>query len=339
MGDKIHIDDLEPGDVLLYRGKGFVSRGIQFFDGSPLSHAALYLGGGQIGEAIAEGLVARDYQTSFHGSEWIKAYRLRNRPADVQPVLNVARTYLAQRNRYGYEQLVLLALLCTTRKVQMTPILRRLLRTLLDAATVRLADLLRAGKEPMICSEFVYRAYDEADSAVVDAYSIRIPGMLPLPQEARAAAAGKGVEGKARGVHQESLAALFAAPASVAWVESPVPEHEPLGAPAKADTAALDRLIATYLRQAKKGPSASVRRRREQVTLGQLRESTDRFVTNLYRARPQASGAQDAAVAAGETAERTAAYQYLFHAAPDYVTPADLYTTDSLVLLGTVETA
>ncbi len=50
-------------------------------------------------------------------------------------------------------------------------------------------------------------------------------------------------------------------------------------------------------------------------------------------------GAVDAAATMGETVERTAAYQYLFQAAPDFVTPADLYTTDSLVLLGTVETA
>ena len=41
-------------------GTSFICRGIQFFDGSEWSHAALYLGNSRVGEAIASGLARRD---------------------------------------------------------------------------------------------------------------------------------------------------------------------------------------------------------------------------------------------------------------------------------------
>ena len=146
MGNTVQIEDLREGDVLLYRGTGLISRAIQLFDGSPLSHAALYLGGGEIGEAVAQGLVVQDHRTSFHGSEWVKAYRLVDAPDDMTPVLERARHYLEQGNRYGFEQLLILGMLCMSRKMEITPILRRLVRTLLDAAATELTRMLNAGK-------------------------------------------------------------------------------------------------------------------------------------------------------------------------------------------------
>ncbi len=336
MSDKIGIEELRAGDILLYRGTSFVSKGIQFFDGSPISHASVYLGNGEIGEAVAHGLVVQDYRTSFHGNEWVKAYRLAVAPDDLEPVLRVARAYLEQGNRYGYEQLFTLALLCTTRKLTITPVLRRLLRTLLDAAATALTQLLNAGKQPMICSEFAYRVYDEAESAIEDVYSIVIPGMLPLPQDREIAEPAPQAE--ARGVHPQSLAALFAAPASRAWIgaagEAGRTSRE-LGGPA--DQVALDALIAAYLQEAESGQPAAEERDVEDVDLGELQAAMDRYAISLYQAQRPGELERATEAAADETSARSVAYQYLFQAAPDFVTPADLYTTESLVLLGTME--
>ena len=107
MNETISVHDLQPGDVLLHKGTAFISRAIQFFDGTDMSHASLYLGNQQVGEAIAEGLVQRDLTTSLHGNEWVKAFRLKDTPADMAPVLQTAEEYLEQGNRYGYEQLLL----------------------------------------------------------------------------------------------------------------------------------------------------------------------------------------------------------------------------------------
>jgi hypothetical protein len=333
VGDKIGIEELQAGDILLYRGTSFVSKGIQFFDGSPISHASVYLGNGEIGEAVAHGLVVRDYRTSFHGNEWVKAYRLAAVPDDLEPVLKVARAYLDQGNRYGYEQLFTLALLCTTRRLKMTPVLRRLLRTLLDAAATALTQLLNAGKQPMICSEFAYRVYDEAESAIEDAYSIVIPGMLPLPQDREIGAAAP--DAGQRGVHPQSLAALFAAPASRVWIEAlgeAAQASRALGEPT--GQAELDALIAAYLQEAESGQPAEEARDLEEVNLGELQAATDRFAISLYRA---AQPGERARATMDDVEARSVAYQYLFQAAPDFVTPADLYTTESLVLLGTME--
>ena len=342
MSDMIGIEDLRPGDILLHRGVSFVSRGIQFFDGSPVSHASLYLGEGRIGEAAAKGLVENDYHDSFHGNEWVKAYRLVGAPADISPVLQVARRYLDQGNRYGFEQIFVLALLCTTRQVKITPVLRRLLRTLLDAAATALTALFRAGKEPMICSEFVYRVYDEVEAPDPAAYAIKIPGMLPLPQDAPAhpasmtlAAGDTAPEGRV--VHPESLAALFGAAASDARLARPAAPMALAAPEAKPPSArALNRHLKTYLQDMEEGETVA---RRQTVSLEELGAATDRFVGALYQAKvsPAPSGALAAAPPdAGEV--RSAAYQYLFRAAADFVTPRDLGVTPSLFLLGRVKT-
>jgi len=341
MNGTLGIEELRPGDILLHRGTSFVSRGIQLFDGSPVSHASLYLGEGRIGEAVAHGLVENDYRTSFHGNEWVKAYRLVNAPADMSPVLRVARRYLDQGNRYGFEQIVILAVLSTTRKIKITPVLRRLLRTLLDAAAAELSALFRAGKEPMICSEFVYRAYDEVEAPDPAAYAIKIPGMLPLPQGAPAAPAAPMTlaASEGRGVHPESLAALLGTAASRAWLEGPTAAAPvALGAPMTLaarppSKRALNRQLEAYLQEVEMGESATARR---QVSMEELRAAMDRFAVALYEAKGGPSPAGAPAATRAPAAARSAAYAYLFRAAADFVTPRDLYTTDSLELLGTV---
>ena len=328
MGEKLGIADLRPGDVLLYRGQALLSKWIQHFDGSPASHVAIYVGDGQVGEAIATGVVPRDWETSFHGAEWIRVYRLVSSPEDLGPVLDVAKAILDRGERYGYEQLLMLGLLCTTRKLEIRPVLRRLLRTLLDAATTVLTRLIAQDREPMICSEFVYRCYDQALPSVQDEYSILIPGMLALPQEGLRSAA------PSRGVHDESLAALFAAPASSAWIE-PTEAVARRGAEEPPDAQELEELAEAYLQEADTGQRSAAY---EEVSLEDLRASTDRFVLNLYRSRPEAEAERGAAPErAAVEDERSAAYGYLFRAAPDFVTPADLMKTESLVLIGEVD--
>lgn len=330
MSDIVSFKDLRPGDVLLYRGTSFISRAIQLFDGSPVSHASLYLGEGMIGEAVAHGLVRQDSETSFHANEWVRAYRLADAPQDMAPVLRRARCYLDQGNRYGYEQIVILALLSTTRKLPMSMMLRRLLRTLLDAAATELTRLFSAGKEPIICSEFVYRAYDEAAAELDDPYAIEIPGMLALPEEEGTRDLTEGLAGTPR-VHPESLAALFGTAASSAWMSPTVGTRDvsPLVEEGADD---LDDLLVAYLEELRGGKAS----KREPVSLEELRGATDRFLVSLHRAAQGQEGVGERALLLDEAEVRSAAYQYLFRAAADFVTPRDLYTTGSLVALGTV---
>lgn len=326
----IHVDELLAGDLMLYRGTGLLSKAIRFFDGAPVNHVSVYLGKGMVGEAVAQGVVRRDLETSFAHNEWVRAYRLASQPMTMQPALDCAKAYLDQGEKYAVGQLLLLALLCTVRRLQITPVLRRLLRTLLDAAATEVTDILALGKQPMICSEFGYRVHDEALPELQDAYSVVIPGMLPLPvSDALAGAMPLAVPGGR--VDPASLGALFASPASDLWVDAPPLADEPQTTVAQPG---LDALLEAYLDEVETG-KASDMALGPPVNLGELRVAADRYVVGMHASPVGAM--PEGAVADEPIDARSAAYQALFSPAADYVTPADLYNSPSFCELGVVE--
>ena len=91
------------------------------------------MGDGLVGEAIASGLERQTIRNSVAGAVWVQAYRLKDQPADMSPVLDKANEYLDQGPRYGYEQLLLLAFLGMTRKLKITPSLNVLIRRVLES--------------------------------------------------------------------------------------------------------------------------------------------------------------------------------------------------------------
>jgi len=327
MSDTITILELWDGDVLLYRGTSFISKGIQFFDGTEVSHAALYLGNEQVGEAVGHGLLSRGVQESIAGAEWVQARRLKERPTDMGPVLARGLWYVEQGNRYGYEQILLLAFLCLTRKLKMTPTLRLLVRTVLDVAASLLTRLTSMGKQPMICSEYVYRAYDEALPEIDDPYSLRIP--ISAVEMMIGAPAGLG-----QGIHPQSLLALVASSPAEAWIRAPAPAVDlTAGAPAAVDESEIEGLVSTYLGEVKGDVSAWAAP--ADVTIEELRASVDRFAASLYAAHHEQP--QDAIGSMAILGNRSPVHDYLVQVAADFVTPGDLLYTPSLFLLGTIE--
>ncbi|MEJ7812572.1 MAG: hypothetical protein WKG32_19325 [Gemmatimonadaceae bacterium] len=232
MSDRIRPTEMQTGDVMLYRGTSWLAKAIRLFDGTDVNHAAIYLGSQRVGESIKQGVVARDLPTSLRGNEWVLVRRLKDMPPDMGPVSTRADLYLAQGLRYAYEQILLLAFLGLTRKPKVTPVLRALLRTALDAAASALTQMIAAatmgkGRQPMICSEFVYRCYDEALPEMGDPYALRI-NMLPFtPAPSRSAPAGAmavpapaapaAAPLRGQGIHPDSLLAWAATPAGRVW--------------------------------------------------------------------------------------------------------------------------
>lgn len=335
--------DLLPGDVLLYKGKSFISRAIQFFDGTDFSHAALYMGDGIVGEAIASGLKRRTYEEGASGI-WVQAHRLKDVVPTMDPVLDVANAYLDQCNRYGYEQLLLLAFLCLTRKLRLTPSLRRLVRSVLDAAAAVLTRMVSQNKEPMICSEFVYRAYDEALPGPHDVYSLWI-NRLFAPAAGLVRMAASGPEGglppappKGQGVHPQSLLALVSSSSGGAWVGPS--RAEPLfaaAAPTEVDVDALEAMVEDYLDEVQAAPQAlPMMAAAPETSLEDLRDATQAFATRLYKAaHPQDEQLMTMSAPAGDATVS----MYLNQVASDFVTPGDLYKTQSLYELGKIEMA
>jgi hypothetical protein len=333
MSESVAEGELQYGDVFLYHGTSLVGRAIRFFDGTEVNHAGLFLDGAQVGEAIGRGLVTQPLDRSVRDAEWVLVRRLPDVPADVEPLRARASRYLAQGNRYGYEQILLLAFLCLTRKVKVTPALRPLIRATLDRAASFLNDLGQGatgagGREPMICSEFVYRSYDEALPAREDPFTIRIAVDAP----GRRGIAPMTTAARGRGIHPESvLARTLAKP----------PAARPRGRRGLAAPAAggpdLDPLIERYLQEVK---TARPGLRAESPRDAAVDEAVQRFAVALAAA----DGGNGGSTRRAKSTRRGLAAQgvnpalaNLARVAADFVTPGDLLRSGSLMSLGTLE--
>ncbi|GHT28122.1 hypothetical protein FACS18942_08250 [Planctomycetales bacterium] len=161
--------DLQAGDVLLYNSDTRVAWAIRTLDGTDVNHAGLYLGKEIVGEALCRGIIQQPLQQSIDGCNWIAVRRYNgNLPSEgVTPVLENAANTINIQERYAFEQIVLLALICTRRKLDFdgSPILKRLVKKVLNFATQKLGKIKSQG-EPMICSEFVYRSFTNAGCPV-----------------------------------------------------------------------------------------------------------------------------------------------------------------------------
>lgn len=207
MNTSIQVLDLKAGDILLYQRTSFFARMIRLFDGSEYSHVSIY-DGSNIAEAVGHGVVSNSVATSIQEASFVDVYRFRSITGqylgdpgyEAQPVINRINFYVTQGERYAYEEIILLAFLLITRRLPVVgwiPGLGKILRTILDNATDVLNKIIAAGKEPMICSELVYRCYIEAGEkyklAIVGAdllmqfsiYDSLAKGITPLTEEER----------------------------------------------------------------------------------------------------------------------------------------------------------
>jgi len=175
VGGKVSVSDLIAGDIFLYQGQGFLSSMIRLLDGEPYSHASIYMGKDQdnvprVAEMLGNGVNVRNVATSVSSANYVDAYRYVNADheplgsptVDPKPLVDKIGFFTSPINwqRYGYEQILLLAMLCSTRRVP--GVAGEVIRRVLDSASEVLAQLIHAGQEPMICSELVYRCYTEA---------------------------------------------------------------------------------------------------------------------------------------------------------------------------------
>ncbi|MFI6687236.1 hypothetical protein [Streptomyces sp. NPDC050485] len=157
-------EQISPGDVVLTRGTGAVSRAICLLDRSDVSHALLAYDGDTLVEVVGKGLGTVTYAEAVQGHDRVVGRTLAS-PADAAPLVDVARHYLTRRTAYAHQQIVLLAVLCVTRRIPLPPGGRRMVRTVLDQAAAAVNAMAERGQQPMICSEFVYRCHSEARPA------------------------------------------------------------------------------------------------------------------------------------------------------------------------------
>jgi hypothetical protein len=181
----LKINDLQPGDVLLSFGHGWLSDAIRYLDGGRYSHAGFF-DGVKIVEAAKAGIVYHDIPEDLKLQKYIHVYRYKGDKGDhlgsaefpVKPLIDVATRYRDSGEKFAYQQLFLMALLAISRKAPIPLFLKKLLRTVLDEAMGALNDVLQDNKQPVTCSELVYRIYDEAGP--IQQYALTIEGVIEM---------------------------------------------------------------------------------------------------------------------------------------------------------------
>ncbi|MCM1989951.1 hypothetical protein [Oceanirhabdus seepicola] len=172
--EKINLSSLQPCDVLLCRGEGLFSDMIVLLDGGTYSHAALYAGkiDGKhcIMQATGRGIVC-DPIEKIKEETFVDVLRFNKDKHKLgeanypyKPILEIGQAYVDSHVKYAYDHLIILALLTITRDIPLDSFSKKLLRGILDQAADFIFKQLDKGVVPMVCSEIVYRCYDEADN-------------------------------------------------------------------------------------------------------------------------------------------------------------------------------
>jgi hypothetical protein len=179
----VNVTELQPCDVLLYQGNGFFAKSIRLLDSGPYSHAGLYMGldNGKpyVAEMVPGGFQYRPLAESIKGSNYVNVHRYYSDGREVigspnlpiKPVLDREGFYQQQHDRYAYEQILLLAMICITRSLPIYP--KQFIKTILEEALDLMKKMSGSNKTPMVCSGLVYRCFDEAKPKSDPQYKIR----------------------------------------------------------------------------------------------------------------------------------------------------------------------
>lgn len=152
--------DLQPGDILFSAEKTLLSASIRLFNHAPVSHAFLYLGDGQIAEAVGAGVRIRPLAQALDQTNLAVAFRRPDLTAvDVEKIRAFAqRVQSSPYNRLG---VVKQAPYSVTRHVCELPVIPRAVRHLcLNAlAAVQITPF---SSQRYFCSQFVIEAFNQA---------------------------------------------------------------------------------------------------------------------------------------------------------------------------------
>ena len=159
-GKRIEASDLRAGDIVLSSTNGITSLGIRVLTVAPVSHAALYLGDGQIAEAVGSGIRIRHTTDFIAGESTIVAFR--------HPEVNTDHAAALRRfaqahdgKKYNTLGIVLQAPFTLQRQFCEIPFVPSLVR---DACIRGIASIQlgAARNDRFFCSQFVLEAYQQA---------------------------------------------------------------------------------------------------------------------------------------------------------------------------------
>jgi hypothetical protein len=149
--------DLQPGDILLSAAPGIASAGIRLFTISPVSHAAVYVGDGEVAEALRGGVRLRRIEAMLAEESVVAAFR--HPTLDDAAALRVAGHARASvGKRYDYVGVLMHAPFALQRRVCELPGVPAVLREACFS-TLATLQLIHGGEDRFFCSQFVLESY------------------------------------------------------------------------------------------------------------------------------------------------------------------------------------
>ena len=157
---KIGEQDLQAGDILFSSEASVQSLGIRLFSNAAVSHVFLYLGDGEIAEAVGAGVRIRRLDEALKESNLTAAFR---RPDLTEENIAALRDFARQQNgrRYNFLGIVKQVPYSLARNACELPVIpRRIRRFCLNAmAAVMIPSF---GNRRFFCSQFVIEAFNRA---------------------------------------------------------------------------------------------------------------------------------------------------------------------------------
>lgn len=174
----VRLDELRPGDILLHNGTSWISKLILLLDGGEHSHASIYVGKRNSDErtdvpSIIEATIPQVRYEDLvsrlkHHDNFIDVFRwhspdkheIGSEKFPSQPVLEQGDGYVG--HKYAYHQLVFVALLIVTKMLGKE--LSKMQKLVVRLATKALDKMIGRGQRQLVCSELVYRCFNEAET-------------------------------------------------------------------------------------------------------------------------------------------------------------------------------
>jgi len=166
-GRPVTPDDLQPGDILLSADAGLASAGIRLMTLSPVSHAAIYVGDGDVAEALRGGVRLRSMDRVLKEETVIAVFRA---PAlDAERAARLVEYARAQVGKpYDFVGVVMQAPFALQRRVCEFPGVPTPLREFC-LSTLASVQLIHGSDDRFFCSQFVLQSYRSAGLPITNA--------------------------------------------------------------------------------------------------------------------------------------------------------------------------
>ncbi len=162
---------LRPGDLLLSSSIGLTSVGIRVFSTSAVSHVALYIGQGEVAEAVGSGVQIIPLKEAMKQSDKIFALRMADLTDEEADKIRLFAQEKAG-SRYNYKGIIQMAPFMLTKQLcSLNPFSKEFRQQCVQGLAAAQLNTPTGNESRYFCSEFVLEAYRQTGHPLTAASS------------------------------------------------------------------------------------------------------------------------------------------------------------------------